>query len=352
MKPVTLFQKDVTKNIRVWAIQYKDGQILIEYGIFGGAMQYQLEEVTEGKAGRTLEQQVDSRIRSRINKQLLKGYKYTLEEALREVVPGNQLLMPKPMLAQKRIPIPRDAYIQYKYDGNRCMIVKDGDDFFAYSRNGKKITSIPHVLESVCDIPDGTILDGELYIHGIPLQSIRSLIAREQTTTKELQYYCYDVVEQIPYRDRLALIKEFPFGEHAQVVPTWEAHKEGENFIQEMFQKARAEGYEGLIARNPNMGYEAGKRSKGLIKIKQFDSEEYTVIDVDQSRDGWGILVCRTHDHRVFKVSAPGTMSEKRDVWLNRANYIGKSITVEFANLTPDGIPFHPVAIAFREGKE
>lgn len=348
-----LYAKDVSGNLRVWYISVVEDIIRISYGIFNGAIQHQEEQITSGKGGKTLAEQINSRYQSRINKQLLKGYKHTIEEALQATIPTNALLMPKPMLAQKGKPIPRKCFIQYKYDGNRCMIVKDDEKVFAYSRNGKPITTVPHILECAKDIPEGTILDGELYSHGMHLQSIRSAIACEQFSSKKLQFLCYDTVEKVPYGNRLAILKELPFGQDIVIVPTWEIDQEDDpEFIPRMFKQARSEGYEGLIARDKVTGYDVGKRSPSLLKIKQVESEEFLVIDIVPSKDNWAVLVCINEKQQTFKVSCPLGIEFKTLVLLNKDKYIGQWITVEYANLTPDGLPFHPVAIAFREAGE
>ena len=116
-----------------------------------------------------------------------------------------------------------------------------------------------------------------------------------------------------------------------------------------MLETALFAGYEGLILRDKNAKYEVGTRSKGLIKVKRFDDREYKVIDVVSSNDGWGILVCVTDQGKIFRVSAPGSMSNKTQILNEKDSFIGLNVTIQYANLTPDGIPFHPVALRFRE---
>jgi hypothetical protein len=50
-----------------------------------------------------------------------------------------------------------------------------------------------------------------------------------------------------------------------------------------------------------------------------------------------------------FKVSAPGTLENKKHIWDNQESFIGQFVTVEFFEWTLDGRPLHPVAIDFRE---
>ena len=78
----TLYAKDVSGNIRVWEIHSEMDEIVITHGIEGGAMQEKREYVSHGKAGRDIDEQIESRINSRINRQLDKGYVRKREDAV------------------------------------------------------------------------------------------------------------------------------------------------------------------------------------------------------------------------------------------------------------------------------
>ena len=351
---ITLYSKDNLGKIRIWTVrQHLDDLLIIEHGLMDGALQTQIERVPKGKAGRSLQEQIESRMESRVNKQLLKGYVKTLKEAVSRKIPLNVLGMPKPMLAQKDIPLPNRFYLQNKYNGNRCLIGKKDGKPFAYSRNGKEIHSIDHILNDVTDMPDDTVLDGELYVHGVPLQTIRSWIARKQTDSINIQYICYDIIDvNLSFEKRFEILKTLPLGNAVSIAPTIYYEDSTTLNINEKLNDVRLLGYEGLIIRHPDYTYEVGKRSKGLIKVKHWDSEEFKVISIEESMDGWAVLVCETANGDTFKVSAPGSIDFKMLVLKNPKEYIGKDVTVEYSEITKDGIPFHPVAIAFREGKE
>jgi hypothetical protein len=86
-----------------------------------------------------------------------------------------------------------------------------------------------------------------------------------------------------------------------------------------------------------------------LIKVKKCLDQEFLVLNVLAAKDAWGILECLAPSgDRTFRVSAPGTIDNKRHILYNRQDYIGKYITVEFFEWTNDGIPFHPVATNWR----
>ena len=351
MSETVLYIKDNKGALREWAIHFDGEDIVIRHGQVGGSMQYQTEFVAEGKAARSLEEQIDSRIQSRINKQLDKGYVYTMNEAASRTRPLNTLGLPKPMLAHKLKDVARINYegaiAQPKFDGNRCLIYCEDGINKAYSRNGKPITAIRHILRDI-QLDEGMIVDGELYCHGKSLQTIVSWIKREQPDTALLKYHLYDVVlPLVPYKNRSQIIKGIPMGE--SISPVYGDPISSHEALLKAFRGYRSQGYEGAILRWGDFGYEDGKRSKSLVKVKEFYDDEFKVINIHESADGWAVLQCELPNGGSFRVSAPGGIYDKIKILECREDYIGRMVTVEFADFTEAGIPFHPVAIRFRE---
>tara|TARA_R110000751_G_scaffold307215_2_gene427757 strand:+ start:212 stop:814 length:603 start_codon:yes stop_codon:yes gene_type:complete len=196
-------------------------------------------------------------------------------------------------------------------------------------------------------IPIGLTLDGELYCHGTSLQRISSWVKRLQPDTSKLEYVVYDIVSDDPYHVRYNIIKNMNLGDNARLAPTDKVLRQED--VPRMLDTAIFAGYEGLILRDKESRYEVGHRSKGLVKVKKFLDDEFLVTDIIVSNDGWGILVCSTESGGKFRVSAPGTISNKISMLRNKESFINKQVTIQYANLTPDGIPFHPVALRFRE---
>lgn len=343
IEPTTLYKLGA-KHLQVWHISVDDHDILIEYGIEHGALQTQRETIEHGKAGRTLYQQIRSRFESRINKQLLLGYKRTREEAMEG--PSNALGLMQPMLAQvykKNVVDISDAYVQYKYDGNRCLITKQDGKLIAYSRRGKEFTTLGHILEGMW-IEEGATVDGELYSHGATLQEIVSWVRKEQPGTKRVSFHGYDYIDTTPYAQRLERLQDITWGEHAHLVPTKHI---SEVDLDLEFRGARDEGYEGLILRVGQGGYEVNKRSKSLLKVKEFFDAEFKVIGIELSKAKIPVAQCLVNG-QIFACTLPGTFEEKDQQFINKEHYIGKALTVTFSGYTKDGIPFQPIAKEWR----
>jgi len=350
MKPIELYRVDARGNMMYWKIEHDDNVIAVHYGQHRGAIQVKTEVVRAGLASRTLEQQVHSRIRSRVNNQIDRGYKITPEEA-RDSVGTNATGNYKPMLAKPIDKIKQvdynSAFIQPKLDGHRCLITKKDGQVFAYSRIGKLIPAIEHILQEL-QIPEGVTLDGELYCHGVPLQTIGSWIKRQQEATQNLRYHAYDLISDKPFEHRfIDAYQAIAHAPYCNLVDTNSIKSKEEAYT--YFHAYKKKGYEGAIVRWGNKGYEFGKRSSHLVKIKSTMDAEFPVVEIKPSRDGWPVLTCMLPGGDTFDVVAPGTQLEKKHILEHQEHYVGKYITVKFANYTQDKKPFHPVADRWRE---
>lgn len=348
----TMYCRDNNGAIREWSIHRDEFDIVIRHGVMGGSMQEKRESVTEGKGGRDLDEQIMSMMASRIHRQLDKGYVNSVHRVGDKAT--NALGLHKPMLAQplknvKAIDF-KDAFIQHKFDGNRCLVTKHKGEIIAYSRNGKRQMNIEHILDELRhQIFEGETFDGELYCHGQSLQTIVSWIKRKQENNIKVRYHIYDVITNSPYKERFARLEKLFKGRYFEVVPTYRV--DSLEAVQSFYRAARAEKYEGAIVRWGSFGYEDGKRSKSLVKVKGWIDEEFVVMGIMPSKDGWARLKCYK-DGNLFTVSAPGSMPEKYEVMENVDKYIGRPVRVEYAFLTKDGVPFHPVATDWRNKNE
>lgn len=335
-------------------IHQEFGRININYGQVGGIVSNQIINIREGLANRTVEEQMMLRINARIENKMNSGYLESEEDAM-NFKRVNAAGLKKQMLAarfdklKKPIDYSRGVWVQPKFNGHRCSIVNKGGQLIAYSRNGKLIDTIDHILSEI-EIPIGTTLDGELYCHGLSLQQISSRVKKSQDETIDLKFMIYDIFDSDGYEERFRKICNFEFlinARHCCVSETYLVISE--NKVMEKFAHFVNEGYEGAMIRVGGVGYEDGKRSKSLIKLKKKFDDEFLVVDIVASAEGWGILQCVTKEGKRFSVSAPGTLYQKYEIMDNKTDYIGKYIQIEYYELTDDKKPFHPVALRFRE---
>lgn len=352
------YKVDGRGQVRVWSIypSYEEEGFYMHSGVLCGEMQEKFVHVEENSSGRDIHEQIDLEVASRVKKKVDLGYKETVSEA-RKMVGRDANGNLRPMLAHKYDPNRVDwsnAFVQYKYDGHRCLIeVRDGRAR-AYTRRGLPIRTIGHILDQLGDLDD-CILDGELYVHGEPLQTITSLVKRVQPDNQKLRFILYDMMDMdASFQDRLYEILRVAeicnaAAKDSAIKVALTERVTSDNAVQEFFALARERGYEGAIVRISERGYEPGKRSRQTLKVKKMHDDEFKVVDISESADGWAILHCETDQKHRFRCSAPGNIREKKLVLKNREQYIGRKVTVEYSHWTDQGTPFHPVAVRFQE---
>jgi DNA ligase-1 len=351
---VKLYRKNAN-SLGSWRIWSEGAVIHIAHAtVLGGSEVHHQETVETNLSGRTLEQQVALRMNSRISRMRDKGYKTTIKEA--QESSSNQLGLDRPMLAHPIERVPNVAYagavLQKKLDGHRCLITCQDGELIAYSRQGKRIDAIRHILRGLAGrIPEGTTVDGELYCHGHSLQTLASWIKREQAATANLYFVGYDLISDDRYverhRELSEIVKGCDTGAAGGIMALPYRPYESDEATSAYFREVREQGFEGLMLRADNRGYEVGKRSSALLKIKEFFDDEFVVEDFEVSKTGFAICVCRAKNGAKFSVSAPGSIDEKRRVLLEKEKYRGQKLKVEYSFLTADGIPFHPNAVAW-----
>jgi len=340
----TLYKRHTNGQIGTWTIWATADMIFMETKrTMDSTGTIHSEVVSQGKQGRSLQEQVALRIEARVRNKLDGGYKYQMGD-LGDVV-TNQLELPTPMLAVSNAKsLGTRVYVQPKLDGMRMIVTKQHGKIVAYSRKGKLIDTVGHILQALdAHLENGQFLDGELYRHGSTLQQIMSLAKRSQQDSALLQYHIFDAIWDAPFSERLNGLQQLPT--HGPIVKVDTTLLTTTVSVDSLMRKARAEGYEGLILRDGDATYEPGKRSPHVVKVKEFLDAEFVVTDWDRTPQGVPILLCRTKERKYFRVTAPGTHAQRE----NAADLIGKLVTVKYAYMTAEGVPFQPVCLGERD---
>lgn len=234
----------------------------------------------------------------------------------------------------------------------RCLVSSDN----MQSRNGKSWISAPHIYEKLKPIfekyPD-LLFDGELYYHSDKdnFNEIISLIKKTKPTAEDLkksaelvQYWIYDLPSNPGiFSERNAELKKL-FAENPDIfdssfvlVDTYTVTDKAE--VQQYLEKFVSEGYEGAIVRL-NAPYES-KRSKNLLKVKEFNDEEFPILRIEEGRgnlSGCAGRIIVDVDGVEVGAGLKFSRDEAREIWQNREYYTGKMATVKyFGGKTPDG---------------
>lgn len=369
-----LFKRTANGGTQVWAIRVDpqdDGSAIIvtTHGLIDGAKQEARDHITQGKnAGRknatTPLQQAIAEATSKWNKQRDRNhYGLTVEES-----EAKKFIAP--MLAQKYTD---DAgqltsyakkinwddhehlHVQPKFDGHRCLAIRGDRGVQLFTRKGVEIETCGHIVEQLSSImPEGVMIDGELYIHGIPVTTIGGYIAKEQAGTEDLKLVMYDAVNlDAPFINRVDYLEKITSrrGPHLHLARTTPIACVDDlmNFQGQCIEH----GYEGAMLRHGRAGYEPGKRSHSLLKVKNFIDGEFTIVGCKEGRGGFAgaaVFECVTEAGNPFDVTAPGSMPEKQAIWQNHQAYIGKRLEIKYQTWTQTDkpVPFQPVAKGVR----
>lgn len=262
--------------------------------------------------------------------------------------------------------LPPVVYSQSKLDGVRCIVKNDG----MWSRTGKKILSAPHIreaLQPVFDENPDIILDGELYNHDLKdnFNKIVSLVRKSKPTQEDLaeskqiiEYWIYDVVDTTTsfverfenftnkYQNEFVIQKLASSTKMTNIWIVGTAIIKSATDLDNTYRTYVKYGFEGQMVRL-DKPYE-NKRSKNLLKRKEFKDEEFKILDIVEGngdRSGMvGYMVFEREGKR-FKSNVKGPHEYLAKVLTERDTLIGKTATVQFFDLTPDGIPRFPYVI-------
>lgn len=259
---------------------------------------------------------------------------------------------------------PTSGYSQPKLDGIRCIANSKG----LWTRTGKPITSCPHIWEEVRDLLEANpnlTLDGELYNHELKqdFNKIVSLVRKTKFTDADLeesqrlvQYHVYDIhcsvnpdvifsIRNLEAQENITSFLE----EYIHIVPTTFYNNQDE--LDELYSAYTADGYEGQMVRLDEK-YE-NKRSKYLLKRKEFITEEFEVISMEEGQGNWSghtkRFILRLADGREVGAGVRGNQDQLSKLWESQET--PSWATLRYFDLTPDGIPRFPVVIDYGVGE-
>ena len=360
----TLFARTNTGAIQQWSVESSDGSYRTTFGQVDGKLQTtnwtECHETNTGRSNqRTPEQQAQFESKALWKKKKDSGYFETIEEI-------DMPTFVEPMLAKNyedykdliKFPI----FSQPKLDGIRCILTKDG----MFTRNGKRIESCPHIFKQLqtffIDQPS-LVFDGELYNHNLKhdFNKITSLVKKTKPTIEDIkesaelvQYWVYDIVDTTKtFKERNEWINfELFTKEYASIKPVWAARPTNSQELDTLYAEYIQHGFEGQMVRLDTK-YE-NKRSKNLLKRKEFQDREYTILDViegEGNKAGMaGAMVFENELGISFNSNIKGSREYLKELWATKQELIGKEATVKFFNLTPDNqVPRFPYVISIRD---
>lgn len=366
-----LYKRTSTGAIQIWGQQLLQNKYRSVLGQLEGKLQVSdwtfAKPKNIGKANQRLEpEQAKYEVDNNYTKKLKEGYFESIDDVDKQTYIKPMLAYDwkdyKDKLAKEE---PQVVFLSVKYDGSCCLITKDG----LFTRTGEVIKSCDHILESLNlmgffrDYPN-VILHGELYNEDIGFNNIMSIVRRDYNTDKGLntqynrkqpkdsklvdklnskliRFYVYDYISDNVYKDRYKQLLEWKskgllFRPYITLVEQLEASSHDLITIDKHYKQCLEDGYEGQMIKF-NTPY-INKRTKYLLKRKEWIDSEYTLLDMLEGEGNWSGKA-RIAVFEGFNADIVGTYEECA-YWLkNKDEYIGKPTTIKYFELTEDGAP-------------
>ena len=353
-----LYKQDSRGRLRIWSGWTIDDEYFLATGLVTGKMNESKPVACISKnVGRsnqtTPQQQAILELNSKYAKKLDEGYFKTQEEAK-----STKTVLP--MLAYKYEDGKVDwekygGYVSRKLDGHRMLAHCHELGVDLITRKGKTYTTLEHIekdLENVYLTYGECWLDGEVYVHGQSFQENTKLIKKYRPgETDKLTYQVYDIVlADKDVTERELELKTVFYNHFDHVFHVEQFLLESEEAMKEKFSEFIADGYEGIMIKEPTYGYQIDKRSNGLLKYKEFLDAEFEVVNIIPAprRTTHGVVVLKHADGREFQANLKGSWEEREELLTNKNSYIGKWATIVYFEETDSGLPRFPVLHGFR----
>jgi DNA ligase-1 len=334
--------------------------IIIESGYVGGKIRSSPKLVTKGKnIGKSNEttpfEQAVSQIESQWTAKRFENYEPE------QMDPNNytpRLMLPQLAKGVGKGKIVYPSYIQPKLNGicNLAELTRTDcpDVILHQTRGGHLFETLEHLDKWVDKIDAPAPVHGELYVHGWSLQKIGSYTKKIKPDQHLIEYWLYDIAWlDVPFEDRIAWIigtlkvihKTFPECP-IKMTPTEIVNDYAEAKV--FHNRCVQQGFEGAMLKNKAGLYMFQYNSNDLEKVKDYQDSEFEIIG---GKEGTGTDVgcvvyrCITESGGEFDARPRGTVEDRKEMFINLPNDIGKMLTVRYAELSDDGIPLQPVGI-------
>jgi DNA ligase-1 len=255
--------------------------------------------------------------------------------------------------------------IEVKLDGVRVItIVRSDGRVDMFSRNGKELANFPHIAEQISAVVKAKstskdmdlVLDGE--IMSSSFQDLMTQVHRKSDVkANDAILNLFDVLPLADFEkgvyDKTQRVRStmvsFWVDQNKDLLPNVTAltneevdldTEEGQLRFKEINAKAVAGGYEGIMIKDPEAGYEC-KRNVAWLKLKPFIEVSLSVLDVEEGTGRnvgrLGALVCSGVDDGkdiVVNVGSGFTDDNRCTYWDSRDELLGNIVEVRADAIT------------------
>lgn len=254
--------------------------------------------------------------------------------------------------------------VEPKLDGLRMVVING----VAYTRNGRTLESVGHILKELEQYTGDWVFDGEVMGSTEFNEDSGKIRKKGAGANEELVYNVFDVVsigewtarQTKPLHERkldlVRLVDPVKTG-HVRLVEWFDLPSNPST--EELFKtrdKLIGLGFEGAMLKDNTSPY-IFKRSDAVIKLKDFISADVEIVDFYEGKGRHkgrlGGVFIKVDDVKPTTKVGSGFSDEQRDeIWQNRKLYMGRTVEVQYQNETPDGRLRFPTFTRFRPDKD
>ncbi|KAI9264135.1 hypothetical protein BDA99DRAFT_536863 [Phascolomyces articulosus] len=278
-------------------------------------------------------------------------------------------------------------YASRKLDGVRCIaFVRSPDSITFYSRTGRVFHTLQKVQEAIQErLVHGNkkknqkflpfVLDGEICVYTQGMDDFLLALRQIRTQQQPMPNPVYEVFDMVDaqgfcdgkdptlFKDRQKRLAQFIQSPHAHLRMVKQIKIDTSKQLEKMKTKAIEKGWEGLILRK-NVDYE-GKRSRNMLKIKEWEDDEYIVKSIETGHmrlpnTGQDTKVMTSaiieHKGNFVSVGSGFTLQQRMLYFEHPELIIGKPITVRyfsesFGESGQPSLRFPSVKAVYEEGR-
>ncbi|MEH7748243.1 RNA ligase family protein [Neobacillus drentensis] len=189
-----------------------------------------------------------------------------------------------PMLLERiEEPFNSDDYIaELKLDGIRLLLSKFNNKIRLYTRHNNEVTALFREIYENLDLPDETILDGELIVLGddgspnfeYVMERFRSKKSRHfiQFCVFDIIYYNGNKVADLPLMKRKELLMGLRF-DQKRIVPVQWVEGNGIPYFNAVLER----DLEGIVLKKKDSKYEINRRSDNWLKVINYKYQDVLI---------------------------------------------------------------------------
>jgi len=268
--------------------------------------------------------------------------------AIPNFLPDFQVMLANKYFEKPEIVDGKNFTITTKFDGIRCILIKNEGKITVYSRQGQKIDGLVDIVNELSNFDcDNFVLDGEIMI--LDRKKFPSKIQYKKTieiVTKDgekhgVQLLAFDILSFKEFDNkkctfsyaqrRYVLEKIFSKLNFVKVVPALYSGNDI-NKIGELLTRARKDGEEGIMINLNDAVYDF-KRTNNLLKVKVMQDCDLEILGFQEGegrfKDTLGAILV-DYKGSILNVGSGFTSDERDYFWANRDKLVGRVIKVRY----------------------